>query len=388
MSAIIQTMPDNGQAFLGQNGALSYTPNPGFVGVDTFTYVARSTPGPQLFDVDPTRSSVDLIIAVNTPVGNDTQRADDLEIIGNMTGLPTPSTTPFSVFHLQNLLLTVNESAALNFCFSEFFGSCIAGVDAESSAGAITLTMNSAGDPAAVDNFGVFNQLNNLVDFSGEICVTPTGLASELFPAGPQALDQMALPLDITNSSIIQTGSMLTLTVPIDFEGSFIIDAKNNVTIDVELQGLVVATSPAQPLEDSSPATVSITVGVPDSDGDGMPDDWETANGLDPQFDDAGLDLDCDGKTNLEEYLAGTDPQDAGSFFCLTSVIPNGEGLTVTFPSITGRSYVPETSRDLVTWLPGLEFEATEINTEFLWNPGKGDLSPDFFRIRTIHPGP
>ncbi len=49
-----------------------------------------------------------------------------------------------------------------------------------------------------------------------------------------------------------------------------------------------------------------------DTDGDGMPDDWETANGFDP-LDPVGLngadwDADGDGLNNLYEYLTGNDP--------------------------------------------------------------------------------
>ena len=46
-----------------------------------------------------------------------------------------------------------------------------------------------------------------------------------------------------------------------------------------------------------------------DTDGDGMPDGWEIAHGLNPRVNDANDDADLDGLTNLEEYLAGTDPQ-------------------------------------------------------------------------------
>ncbi|MGD2124962.1 MAG: DUF2341 domain-containing protein [Desulfobacteraceae bacterium] len=45
-----------------------------------------------------------------------------------------------------------------------------------------------------------------------------------------------------------------------------------------------------------------------DWDGDGIPDDWEIAHGLNPAVVDSWNDLDNDGLTNLEEYERGTDP--------------------------------------------------------------------------------
>lgn len=47
-----------------------------------------------------------------------------------------------------------------------------------------------------------------------------------------------------------------------------------------------------------------------DSDGDGMPDAWEAAHGLNPKdASDATTDLNGDGYTNIEDYINGLDPR-------------------------------------------------------------------------------
>ena len=54
----------------------------------------------------------------------------------------------------------------------------------------------------------------------------------------------------------------------------------------------------------------SITIdSLPDSDGDGMPDSYEDANGLNKSLNDAASDLDLDTVSNFDEFLRGTDPQ-------------------------------------------------------------------------------
>jgi hypothetical protein len=79
-----------------------------------------------------------------------------------------------------------------------------------------------------------------------------------------------------------------------------------------------------------------------DLDQDGMPNDWEKNNGLNP--DDAGdalLDADQDGYSNLDEYRAGTDPRDAGSRLW-TDLQQDAElgTMKLVFHAVEGKRYV------------------------------------------------
>ena len=65
----------------------------------------------------------------------------------------------------------------------------------------------------------------------------------------------------------------------------------------------------AQSESTSSLFTVDTSYSVPDSDNDGMSDEWELANGLNPNSNDSGQDIDGDGFTNLEEFNNGTHPK-------------------------------------------------------------------------------
>ncbi|WP_224367308.1 beta strand repeat-containing protein [Hyalangium versicolor] len=107
------------------------------------------------------------------------------------------------------------------------------------------------------------------------------------------ALDNVVTSLPTTWEVVNGGGS-------IDASGIFTAGAKSGTfsnTVKVTLGGLS--------------ATTSVTVAT-DFDGDGLPDEWEVAHGLNPnQPGDGSLDMDSDKLSNLAEFQTGTDPHDA-----------------------------------------------------------------------------
>lgn len=98
------------------------------------------------------------------------------------------------------------------------------------------------------------------------------------------------------------------------------------------------------------------TVIARDTDGDGLPDEWETEHGLninDPT--DAAQDPDLDGLSNLDEFYAGTDPNSASSNVRILSASGPADGyVTIHFLTATNRYYLVEYKSDLADpfWRP------------------------------------
>ncbi len=94
--------------------------------------------------------------------------------------------------------------------------------------------------------------------------------------------------------------------------------------------------------------TVTVNVTFVDDDADGLPDTWETANGLDPTVDDAALDNDGDGLDNATEYAGGTSPTTFDGPTAPTATAPlNGDEVETLRPELAWDAATDPQSDDL-----------------------------------------
>jgi len=194
------------------------------------------------------------------------------------------------------------------------------------------MVRNEWGDPLEVSGAKVFIVSTNGVAATASVAAsTEPGVNYRL--TAPMDSDR-SLKTDLTSAGSLRENQAFQLKVQIG--------AITYLPIE-----MVVSAPIGEPAGNTR---LDLTLGV-DSDGDGLPDAWEIANGLNPNDpNDADGDADGDGLSNRNEYLAGTFPLDPNDGFRLSSIGVIDGSTALEFLAISGRTYTVQASSDLEEW--------------------------------------
>jgi uncharacterized repeat protein (TIGR01451 family) len=122
-----------------------------------------------------------------------------------------------------------------------------------------------------------------------------------------------------------------------------------------------------------------------DADADGLPDSWEAQVGLSSSNpNDARQDADGDRHTNLQEYVAGTDPMNPASVLKVFAEV-NGTTARISFITVAGRRYRIEGAPAPAGPWTSLGGELVgEGDVAVLFDPVSGAPSQRFYRVQVL----
>ncbi len=128
-----------------------------------------------------------------------------------------------------------------------------------------------------------------------------------------------------------------------------------------------------------------VRLGTGDSDGDGMDDDWEMTYFGDLSH-DGTADTDGDGLTDLQEFLAGTNPTDNASVLQCLGVATSQGVTSVYWSAVPGRSYRVEYNETLkaADWITLVDQVTASSATESVVDQSTGTAVRRFYRVAVL----
>ena len=280
--AVLRSEPKSGEVDFRSDGSFVYTPNINFNGEDSFSYSFQSQPSTIEFTVDESKSTVDFSAEL-TALGLSQTRSDNSALEGTLQVELSPTESPFESIRIVNASLILSDDIRLNYRFFLF-------VTAEVSAdgGDVILDLSKPGPVSTVSNSGEFSQKGNEFQVTGNAEVSAS--LDLGVPDGPQTFDTIIEDIDL-DGTITESNRLLTLRVPVIFQGSF--DISGN-TIDLEIDGTLIATAPKPDLSESNISNVILEVDAT-NDAPNLSADYFTIVGSGVEGNILTNDLDVDG---------------------------------------------------------------------------------------------
>jgi cysteine-rich repeat protein len=287
----LTTLPaGHGALTVNGNGTITYTPVANFNGPDGFTYTVT--------DADGDADSATVVITVDS-VDDQPSASDDtatptedsavvIAVLANDSGrgdapLTITTTTPTSGTTSVGAGNQVTYTPAANFNGSDSFSYTITDADGDSDSATVTITVTPVNDAP--------NAVSDSVTTNLDVAITTAVLANDTDVDGDD-LDVTVLSDPPSGSAVINADNSITYTPDLGFQGTDVF------TYDISDGNGGLAT-----------ASVIVSVGI-DSDGDGLTDIDEMAQGTDP------LDVDTDDDAigdGIEVFVTMTSPIDDDS---------------------------------------------------------------------------
>lgn len=265
IGARLVTGPVHGEATLLTNGALSYTPNTGYEGHDSLSYVAQVL-RPIAFVIDSTSSTLQLDAHLSSSFGSDDDR-ETSRLGGRVAAFLIPHEPPYAEVHVDSLQIDVLDE--LNFSFSVTFISLRADVER----GDMTVAMQESGGPGAAEGTE-FDQGMNHVQLDATIILSGSIISTSEEHVVFDDTVSFVGTIDLNAA-----GDSLILTLPLELEGSH---STSGADVQFTGSGMIYAVAPYEPAEESDETFVLFEVGTPSTSIE--PDELPTATRLHPAY--------------------------------------------------------------------------------------------------------
>ena len=252
-----------------------------------------------------------LVLGANLITFTATDTADNEAVAVTSTVTVTDQTAP--VITVPATLTVLGTSEGVSGSLAAITALIASASATDNVDGTITAISN---DAPAIFPFGTTQLTFTATDAAGNSGTAVAAVVVSLDVVVPELTvpGSITINVDMPGDVVAATASSLTeffaaLAAEDNKDGDITANISDDRPGEFVIGDTLVTFTVSDAASNTTTKTATVSVVVLDTDADGLPDFYETANGLDPNnADDASADLDGDGISNADEYAAGSDP--------------------------------------------------------------------------------